>query len=151
MRCWKTGPPGPSHPRPIFQSASQETRVPCQRLERVCLKFCLAPSRLRSTQGSQRSSRWQGWGPEVETGFGGNDFTYRKLFHLLIGNCFITCHLLMETTVGRAPKFESSGDFLNHLVTTGLLIELYPMVPFPTLEPLKKKLSIDELARCGVA
>ena len=72
----------------------------------------------------------------VDLRFGGNDFTYRKMFHLLIGNCFTTCHLLIETTVGRAPKFESSGDFLNHLVTNDLLIELSPMVPFPSVVPL---------------
>ena len=63
--------------------------------------------------------------------------TYRKLFHLLIGNCFITCRLLIEITFGRASKFESSGDFLNHLVTIALLIELYPVVPFPSIVPLK--------------
>ena len=69
----------------------------------------------------------------VDSDFHSHPVTYRKLFHLIIGNCFITCHLLIETTVERAPKFESSGDFLNHLVTTGLLIELYPMVPFVPL------------------
>ena len=30
-----------------------------------------------------RSSRWQGWGPGVETDFGGKLFT-----HILIGKCF---------------------------------------------------------------
>ena len=39
----------------------------------------------------------------VDLRFGGNNFTYRKLFHSLIGNCFITCHLLIETTVGCVP------------------------------------------------
>ena len=65
--------------------------------------------------------------------FGRNAFTYRKLFHLLIGNCFITCRLLIEITFGRAPKFVSIGYFCGHLVTIALLIELYPMVPFPPI------------------
>ena len=73
----------------------------------------------------------------VDLRFGGNDFTYRKLFHLLIGNCFITCHLLIETTIGRVPKFVSIGYFCGHLVTSVLLIELYPMVPFPSVVPLQ--------------
>ena len=62
--------------------------------------------------------------------------TYRKLFHLLIGNCFITCRLLIEITVGRAPKFVSIGYFCGHLVTIALLIELYPVLPFPSLVTL---------------
>ena len=62
---------------------------------------------------------------------------YRKLFHLLIGNCFITCHSLIETTVRRAPKFVSIGYFCGHLVTSVLLIELYPMIPFPSVVPLQ--------------
>ena len=59
--------------------------------------------------------------------------TYRKLFHLLIGNCFITCRLLIEITVGRAPKFVSIGYFCGHLVTIALLIEIFHMVPFPCI------------------
>ena len=55
------------------------------------------------------------------------------MFHLLIGNCFISCHLLIEITVERAPKFVSIGYFCGHLVTSVLLIELYPMVPFVLL------------------
>ena len=74
-----------------------------------------------------------GGGVNVDLRFGGNDFTYRKLFHLLIGNCFITCHLLIETTIGRVPKFVSIGYFCGHLVTLDLLIELYPMVPFSSV------------------
>ena len=55
------------------------------------------------------------------------------MFHLLIGNCFTSCHLLIEITVERAPKFVSIGYFCGHLVTSVLLIELYPMVPFVPL------------------
>ena len=55
------------------------------------------------------------------------------MFHLLIGKCFISCHLLIEITVERAPKFVSIGYFCGHLVTSVLLIELYPMVPFVPL------------------
>ena len=73
----------------------------------------------------------------VDLRFGGNNFTYRKLFHSLKGNCFITCHLLIETTVGCVPKFVSIGYFCGHLVTSVLLIELYPMIPFPSVVPLQ--------------
>ena len=79
----------------------------------------------------------------VDLRFGGNDFTYRKLFHLLIGNCFITCHLLIETTVGCVPKFVSIGYFCGHLVTFDLLIELYPMVPFSSV--VRQKGSVPPL------
>ena len=48
---------------------------------------------------------------------------------LLIGNCFITYRLLIDNTFGRAPEFVSTGYFCANLVTTVLLIELYPMVP----------------------
>ena len=71
-----------------------------------------------------------GGGVNVDLRFGGNGLTYRKLFQSIIGNCFITCHLLIETTVGRAPKFVSIGYFCGHLVTIALLIEIYHMVPF---------------------
>ena len=71
----------------------------------------------------------------VDLSFGGNDFTYRKLFHLLIGNCFVSSRLLIEITVRCAPKFESSGYFCDHLVTSALLIELSPMVPFASVVP----------------
>ena len=47
-----------------------------------------------------------------------------------------TCRLLIEITVGRAPKFVSIGYFCGHLVTIALLIELYPVVPFPSLVTL---------------
>ena len=87
----------------------------------------------RRAAGSLRLRPGSGGGVNVGSDFGGNDFTYRKLFHLLIRNCFITCHLLIEATVGRAPKFVSIGYFCDHLVTNGLLIELYPMVPFPSI------------------
>ena len=73
-----------------------------------------------------------GGGVNVDLRFGGNDFTYRKLFHLLIVNCFITCHLLIETTVRRVPKFVSTKYFRSDPGTIALLIELYPMVPFPS-------------------
>ena len=65
-----------------------------------------------------------------DDGFGGNAFTYGKLFHLLIGNCFISCQLLMGNTSGRTPKFESIGYFSRDLVTIALLIEIFHMVPF---------------------
>ena len=78
-----------------------------------------------------------GGGVNVDLKVCSHPVTYRKLFHLLIGNCFITCRLLIEITFGRASKFESSGDFLNHLVTIALLIELYPVVPFPSMVPLQ--------------
>ena len=41
----------------------------------------------------------------VDHGVGGNSLTYGKLFHLLIGNCFISCRLLMGNTSGRTPKY----------------------------------------------
>ena len=51
-----------------------------------------------------------------------------------MGNCFITSHLLIEITFGRAPKFVSIaiGSYGSYLVPIALLIELYPMVPFPS-------------------
>ena len=52
------------------------------------------------------------------------------MFHLLIGNCFITRRLLIETTVGRAPKFVSIQSYASILNPFALLIELYPLVPF---------------------
>ena len=61
------------------------------------------------------------WGPGVQTGFGGNVVTYRKLFHLLIGNCFITSGLLIEITVRRVPKFTISvlgGDLVILMILT---------------------------------
>ena len=76
-------------------------------------------------------------GVNVDLRFGGNDFTYRNLFHLFIGNCFITCHLLIETAVGCVSKFVSIGYFCDHLVTSALLIELSSMVPFPSVVPLQ--------------
>ena len=72
---------------------------------------------------------WQG----CKRTLAGTTFTYRKLFHLLIGNCFITCHLLIETTVRCAPKFVSTKYFRSDPGTFDLLIELYPMVPFPPI------------------
>ena len=39
----------------------------------------------------------------------------------------------MGNTFGRSPKFVSIGYFCGHLVTSVLLIELYPMVPFVPL------------------
>ena len=65
----------------------------------------------------------------VDLGSGVNEFTYKKLFHLLSGNCFITSCLLMENTFGRASKFFLGGHFLSSLGTIDVLIELYPMVP----------------------
>ena len=35
---------------------------------------------------------------EVDLGSGVNEITYKKWFHLLSGNCFITSYLLMEIT-----------------------------------------------------
>ena len=64
------------------------------------------------------------------------------MFHLLIGNCFITYHLLIEITVGRTPKFVSIGYFCGHLVTSVLLIELYPMVSFVPLVPIAQSVYI---------
>ena len=49
--------------------------------------------------------------------------TYRILFHK-------SCHLLIEITIGHAPKFVSTDYFCGNLVTIVLLIELYHMVPF---------------------
>ena len=48
---------------------------------------------------------------DVDLGSGVNEFTYKKLFHLLSGNGFITSELLMENTFGRAPKFFLRGTF----------------------------------------
>ena len=50
---------------------------------------------------------------------------------LRIGNV----SLLGGSTVGRAPKFVSIGYFCGHLVTSVLLIELCPMVPFAAKVP----------------
>ena len=47
----------------------------------------------------------------VDLGSGVNEFTYKKLFHLLSGNCFITSCLLMENSVGRSPKFVRAFAF----------------------------------------
>ena len=77
------------------------------------LLVCLWPS---STV--PRSHRAVGRGrvvEDVDLRFGGNDFTYKKLFHLLIENCFITCHLLMETTIGRVPKFADTRTIVKEL------------------------------------
>ena len=67
----------------------------------------------------------------VDLGSGVNEFTYKKLFHLLSGNCFIlvTSYLLMDNAFGRASKFFLGGYFLSSLGTIDVLIELYPMVP----------------------
>ena len=56
---------------------------------------------------ARREGREQGRGGEEDLGTERQNRlrNYRKLFHLLIGNCFITCRLLIETAVGRAPKF----------------------------------------------
>ena len=65
--------------------------------------------------------RLVGAGAGVQTGFGGNVVTYRKLFHLLIGNCFITSGLLIEITVRRVPKFTISvlgGDLVILMILT---------------------------------
>ena len=80
-----------------------------------------------------RSSHGRGDPANVDSEIGGNDFTHRKLFHLHIGNCFISCRLLIEITFGRAPEFVSIGYFCGHLVTIALLIEIFHMVPFPPI------------------
>ena len=68
----------------------------------------------------------------VDLRFGGNDFTDRKLFHLLIGNRFITSRLLIETTVRRTPmtKVCSGAYFCVLQRTFDIFIELFHMVSF---------------------
>ena len=91
---------------------------------------------LNPLQYSNGLGSGSGGSVNVDLKINSHPVTYRKLFHLLIGNCFITCHLLIEITVGHAPKFISIGYFCGHLVTIALLIELYPVVPFPSLVTL---------------
>ena len=60
---------------------------------------------------------------------------YEKLFHLLIGNCFRTSHLLIENNFGRSPKFIFRGYFFSNLGTIDVLIVLSLMVPFDSIVP----------------
>ena len=97
----------------------------CVCLARLCICLRLV--------ASGASARVAGVQPLCKLTLAGTSLLNRKLFHLLIGNCFTSCHLLIEITVERAPKFVSIGYFCGHLVTSVLLIELYPMVPFVPL------------------
>ena len=71
---------------------------------------------IRSPRGPTHAARRRlgsgsGGGVNVDLKVRSHPATYRKLFHLLIGNCLITCRLLIEITVGRAPKFVSTKYF----------------------------------------
>ena len=100
-------------------------------------KIRIPSANVSNVSSIQRLGSGSGGGVNVDLKVCSHPVTHRKLFRLHIGNCFITCRLLIEITFGRASKLESSGDFLNHLVTIALLIELYPVVPFPSIVTLK--------------
>ena len=121
-RCWKHHFPDTTTPGTLFSRA----------VEAFDLWFSRYHARSSRAWYLQGLEEWRTTAAECGSAMHlrgrRSPFTITTRPRTSIRNCFITCHLLIETTVGRVPKFISIDYFGGHLVTIALLTELYPMV-----------------------